>query len=102
MESSSSKVKVLYVMFCTKPGCIAEIPSICLTSTARAKVDCVEAFKRARRTVVTDFQMKALRASSVDIKLDGGQVWAAVDFRVSREILLKEKYAHEQGGGLRP
>jgi hypothetical protein len=93
MESSSLKVRVLYVMFCTKPGCMPEIPSICLTSTARAKVEGVVALRRARRTDVMDFQMKALRASSVDMKLDppGGQVWAAVDFRVSREDLLKEK-----------
>jgi hypothetical protein len=52
----------------------------------------VAAFRRARRTEVMDFQMKALRASSVDMNADpGGQDWAAVDFRVSREGLLKEK-----------
>jgi hypothetical protein len=92
MESNSPKVKVLYVMFCTKPGCIAEIPSICLTSTARAKVEGVVVSKRERRTEVMDFQMKALRASSVDMNGDpGGQVCVAFDLRVSREDLLKEK-----------
>lgn len=58
--------------------------------------------RRESRAEVMRCQIKALSASSVETKVAGGQVWAASDFRNEREDLLKEKYAHEQGGGLRP
>jgi hypothetical protein len=60
MSDNSWKVKVLYVMFWTKPGWRGEIDSRFRTSTALANVEEVVAFKRARRADVTDFQMNAL------------------------------------------
>lgn len=70
--------------------------SMLLTSTALANVDGVEALRRARRTEVTDFQMKALSASSVEMKLVGDNSRVATAFKRFSELLSKEKDAQEQ------
>ena len=69
------------------------------TSAARAKVERVVGERWARRARVTDFHMKALRASSVEMKVEG-ESFVAVDFRTSSDALEKEKDAQVQSGGL--
>lgn len=84
-------------MFWTKPGCRRGIDSRLRTSTARANVEGVVGGRWARRAVVTDFQMKALSASSVERNL-ARESWITMAFKASREVLENEKYAHMQSG----
>ena len=53
-------------MFCIIPGYVGGMCRYGRTSTARANVDVVVGFKRARRARVIDCHIKALRASSVE------------------------------------
>ena len=55
-------------MFCISPGYVGGMPRYFLTSTARANVVfVVVGFKRGMRARVTDCQIRALRASSVEM-----------------------------------
>ena len=69
-------------------------------STARANVDLDVGFKRERRARMTDFQIKAVRASSVEMYPEE-MVPVARDFRATTEVGSKEKLAqmHFGGGG---
>jgi hypothetical protein len=71
------------------------------TLRERAEVSAEGLARRGRRARVMDCQVKALRASSVEMKLPGGTVVVASDLRVVRELAEKMKYAQvgfESGG----
>lgn len=74
------------------PGYVRGISKKCRTSTERANVDSEVGFKRERRARVTDCQIKALRASSVEMWPEGMvTVFVASNFRAASEAGWKVK-----------